>query len=83
MAVKVLVPRLGEGVDELTIVHWLKREGDSVKEMEPLVEVESDKVVTDIPSPQAGVLLKIAMNENTTAKVGSVLGWIGETGETL
>jgi len=83
MAVKVLVPRLGEGVDELTIVHWLKQEGDSVKEMEPLVEVESDKVVTEIPSPQAGVLLKIAMNENTVAKVGSVLGWIGAAGEML
>jgi 2-oxoglutarate dehydrogenase E2 component (dihydrolipoamide succinyltransferase) len=83
MAVKVLVPRLGEGVDELTVIRWLKKEGDPVREMEPIVEVESDKVVTEIPSPQAGVLLKIATMENTTAPVGAVLGWVGLPGETL
>jgi 2-oxoisovalerate dehydrogenase E2 component (dihydrolipoyl transacylase) len=83
MAVKVLVPRLGEGVDELTIIRWLKQEGDLVREMEPLVEVESDKVVTEILSPQAGILMKIATLENTAVPVGAVLGWIGEPGETL
>jgi 2-oxoglutarate dehydrogenase E2 component (dihydrolipoamide succinyltransferase) len=83
MAVKVFVPRLGEGVDELTIIRWLKQEGDLVREMEPLVEVESDKVVTEILSPQAGILLKIATLENTAVPVGAVLGWIGEPRETL
>ena len=57
MATKFLVPRLGEGVDEVTIVKWLKNEGESVKELESLVEVETDKVVTEIPSPATGVVL--------------------------
>jgi 2-oxoglutarate dehydrogenase E2 component (dihydrolipoamide succinyltransferase) len=83
MATKVLVPRLGEGVDELTIVKWLKSEGDPVKEMESLLEVETDKVVTEIPSPVTGVVLKIAMPENTPAKVGEVMAWIGQVGESV
>ncbi|MBI4733173.1 MAG: 2-oxo acid dehydrogenase subunit E2 [Chloroflexi bacterium] len=83
MATKVLVPRLGEGVDELTIVKWLKNEGDPVQELESLLEVETDKVVTEIPSPATGVILKIAMPENTPAKVGEVMAWIGEAGESV
>ena len=83
MATKVLVPRLGEGVDELTIVKWLKNEGDSVKEMESLLEVETDKVVTEIPSPATGVLLNIAVPENTAARVGEVMAWIGQVGESV
>ena len=51
MATKVLVPLLGEGVEEVTIVTWLKAEGDAVEEFEGLLEVETDKVVTEIPSP--------------------------------
>lgn len=81
MATKVLVPRLGEGVDELTIVKWLKAEGDPVKEMESLLEVETDKVVTEIPSPATGVVLKISIPENSPARVGEVMAWIGEAGE--
>jgi len=50
MATKVLAPRLGEGVEELVIVKWLKQEGEMVTEAESLVEVETDKVVTEIPS---------------------------------
>ncbi|MCS7011056.1 MAG: 2-oxo acid dehydrogenase subunit E2, partial [Anaerolineales bacterium] len=80
---KFLVPRLGEGVDEVTIVKWLKREGEPVKELEPLVEVETDKVVTEIPSPASGVLLKIEIAENTPARVGEVMAWIGEAGEAV
>jgi len=83
MATRVLVPRLGEGVDELTIVKWLKAEGDSVKELESLLEVETDKVVTEIPSPASGVVLKIAIPENTPARVGEVMAWIGQVGESL
>jgi pyruvate/2-oxoglutarate dehydrogenase complex dihydrolipoamide acyltransferase (E2) component len=83
MATRVLVPRLGEGVDELTIVKWLKNEGDSVKELESLLEVETDKVVTEIPSPASGVVLKIAIPENTPARVGEVMAWIGQVGESL
>ena len=83
MPIKVLIPRLGEGVDELTIVKWLKAEGDPVKEMESLLEVETDKVVTEIPSPATGVVLKIAIPENSPGKVGEVMAWIGEAGESV
>lgn len=83
MATKVLVPRLGEGVDELTIVKWLKNEGDPVKEMESLLEVETDKVVTEIPSPATGVVLKIFVPENTITQVGEVMAWIGQAGESV
>ncbi len=83
MPTKVLVPRLGEGVDELTIVKWLKHEGEAVNEMEPLLEVETDKVVTEIPSPATGLVLKIAVPENTPAAVGTVIAWIGEGSESI
>lgn len=81
MPTKVLVPRLGEGVEEVTITKWLKGEGDSVKELEPLLEVNTDKVDTEIPSPATGVLLKVLLPENTPAKVGEVLAVIGQPGE--
>jgi len=83
MATKVLARRLGEGVEELTIVRWLKTEGDPVMEMEPLLEVETDKVVTEIPSPASGIVLKIAIAENSPAPVGEVMAWIGAAGESV
>jgi len=83
MAIKVLAPRMGEGVEELTVVKWLKAEGEAVRELEPLLEVETDKVVTEIPSPASGRLLKIAVPENTPTRVGAVMAWIGERGEAL
>jgi pyruvate/2-oxoglutarate dehydrogenase complex dihydrolipoamide acyltransferase (E2) component len=83
MATKVLVPRLGEGVDELTIVKWLKQEGQQVTELDPLVEVETDKVVTEIPSPATGTLLRIVIPENSPARVGDAMALIGQPGETL
>jgi 2-oxoisovalerate dehydrogenase E2 component (dihydrolipoyl transacylase) len=83
MATKVLVPRLGEGVDELTVVKWFKNEGTQIKELEPLLEVETDKVVTEIPSPATGVLLKILVAENTSARVGEIMAWIGKEKESI
>jgi 2-oxoisovalerate dehydrogenase E2 component (dihydrolipoyl transacylase) len=83
MATKVLVPSLGEGVDELTIIKWLKAEGSQVKELEPLLEVETDKVVTEIPSPASGIILKIIVPENTLARVGVNLAWIGQPEESI
>ena len=84
MPTKVTVPLLGEGVEEVTIVNWLKVEGERVEEFEGLLEVETDKVVTEIPSPTAGTVLKIEIAEpNTTVEVGAVLGWIGEPGESF
>ncbi len=83
MATKVLVPLLGEGVEEVTVSRWLKQEGDSVQELEPLLEVNTDKVDTEIPAPARGVLLTIAIQEGSPAKVGEILAWIGEPGESL
>ena len=70
MATKVLVPRLGEGVEEVTIIKWLKQVGDTVRELEPLLEVNTDKVDTEIPAPASGVVLKIEMQSGLPAKVG-------------
>jgi 2-oxoglutarate dehydrogenase E2 component (dihydrolipoamide succinyltransferase) len=83
MATKVLVPRLGEGVDEVTVTKWLKQVGDSIKELEPLLEVNTDKVDTEIPAPATGTVLKIVMQEGTAAKVGELLAIIGAAGESV
>src|SRR5512135_1342172 len=83
MATKVVVPRLGEGVDEVTVSKWLKQEGDSVKELEPLLEVNTDKVDTEVPSPASGTVLKIVAQEGVPARVGAVLAFIGKPGESL
>lgn len=83
MATKVLVPRLGEGVEEVTVTKWLKREGDTINELEPLVEVNTDKVDTEIPSPATGTVLKIVAQEGSPAKVGELLAIIGKPGEAV
>ncbi len=83
MATKVLVPLLGEGVEEVTVIKWLKHEGDSVKELEPLLEVNTDKVDTEIPAPAGGTVLKIVAQEGAPAKVGTVLAFIGNSGESV
>ena len=83
MATKVLVPLLGEGVEEVTVTKWLKQEGDSVDELEPLLEVNTDKVDTEIPAPAAGTVLKIMAEEGVAAKVGTVLALIGKPGESV
>jgi 2-oxoisovalerate dehydrogenase E2 component (dihydrolipoyl transacylase) len=83
MATKVLVPLLGEGVEEVTVTKWLKKEGDSVNELEPLLEVNTDKVDTEIPAPASGTVLKILAEEGVPAKVGAVLAFIGKPGETV
>src|SRR6266498_1166814 len=83
MATKVLVPSLGEGVEEVTVTKWLKKEGDSVNELEPLLEVNTDKVDTEIPAPASGTVLKILTEEGVPAKVGAVLAFIGKPGESV
>ncbi len=83
MTTKVLVPRLGEGVDEVTVTKWLKQVGDSVKELEPLLEVNTDKVDTEIPAPASGIILQIIMQEGSPAKVGELLAIIGQQGEAV
>ena len=83
MATKVFVPLLGEGVEEVTVIKWLKQEGDSVNELEPLLEVNTDKVDTEIPAPTSGTVLKIMAEEGAPAKVGTVLAFIGKPGEVV
>jgi 2-oxoglutarate dehydrogenase E2 component (dihydrolipoamide succinyltransferase) len=74
---------MGEGVSELTVVNWLKNEGETVKELEGVVELETDKVTTEIPSPVAGTILKILAQRDEVVKVGATLAWIGQPGEAL
>jgi pyruvate dehydrogenase E2 component (dihydrolipoamide acetyltransferase) len=81
MAVSVQMPALGESVTEGTVTRWLKQEGDTVEVDEPLLEVSTDKVDTEIPSPAAGVLTKIVAHEDDTVEVGGELAVIGDAGE--
>ncbi|MEU5362747.1 2-oxoglutarate dehydrogenase, E2 component, dihydrolipoamide succinyltransferase [Streptomyces sp. NPDC005925] len=76
----VVLPALGESVTEGTVTRWLKSVGDSVEADEPLLEVSTDKVDTEIPAPAAGVLLEIVVGEDETAEVGAKLAVIGQPG---
>ena len=81
MATKVVMPQLGESVIEGTVVKWLCSEGDQVEEMENILEIETDKVTTEIPSPATGVILKQLVAEGVTVRAGVTLAWIGKAGE--
>ncbi|MGV9679448.1 2-oxoglutarate dehydrogenase, E2 component, dihydrolipoamide succinyltransferase [Nocardia sp. NPDC003482] len=81
MAFSVQMPALGESVTEGTVTRWLKQEGDTVEVDEPLLEVSTDKVDTEIPSPAAGVLTKIVAQEDDVVEVGGELGVIGDANE--
>ena len=81
MAFSVQMPALGESVTEGTVTRWLKQEGDTVELDEPLVEVSTDKVDTEIPAPAAGVLTKIIAQEDDTVEVGGDLAVIGDASE--
>ena len=77
MSQSVNLPALGESVTEGTVTRWLKNVGDRVEVDEPLLEVSTDKVDTEIPSPFAGVLEQILVQEDETAQVGAALAVIG------
>ncbi|MFH0176901.1 biotin/lipoyl-containing protein, partial [Streptomyces cacaoi] len=76
----VVLPALGESVTEGTVTRWLKQVGEEVTEDEPLLEVSTDKVDTEIPAPVSGVLLEITVGEDETAEVGAKLAVIGAPG---
>ncbi|MFC7961954.1 2-oxoglutarate dehydrogenase, E2 component, dihydrolipoamide succinyltransferase [Rhodococcoides kroppenstedtii] len=78
MTFSVQMPALGESVTEGTVTRWLKQEGDTVEVDEPLLEVSTDKVDTEIPSPAAGVLTKIVAQEDDTVEIGGELAVIGD-----
>ena len=79
MSEKILVPTLGESVTEATVSKWLKTEGQSVDSDEPIVELETDKVNVEVPSPLSGVLEKINVSEGETVEVGSLLGSVSSS----
>ena len=79
MSEKIIVPTLGESVAEATVAKWLKNKGDKVSSDEPIVELETDKVNVEVPSPINGILENIAVKEGETVNVGSLLGSIAES----
>ncbi len=79
MSEKIIVPTLGESVTEATVAKWLKNKGDKVSSDEPLVELETDKVNVEVPSPSNGVLENITVKEGETVNVGALLGSISPT----
>ncbi len=83
MSEKILVPTLGESITEATVSKWLKNEGESVEADEPIVELETDKVNLEVPSPISGVLSKINSKDGTTVEVGAELGAVSENGTGL
>ena len=80
MSEKILVPVLGESIVEATVSKWLKNEGDIVEADEPIVELETDKVNLEVPSPSSGVLEKINSKDGSVVEVGSILGSISING---
>ncbi|HEU5181939.1 MAG TPA: dihydrolipoamide acetyltransferase family protein [Candidatus Polarisedimenticolia bacterium] len=80
MKVDVIMPQMGESIQEGTVVKWLKKPGDKVKRDEPILEISTDKVDAEIPSPAAGVLSEIKINEGKTVEIKTVLGTIETEG---
>lgn len=80
MAVEILMPELGESVHEGTVSRWLKKVGDFVKEDEPVVEIMTDKVNTELPAPASGVLTQILINEGDPVQVFAAMGVIETEG---
>src|SRR3954462_302860 len=78
MSVSVTMPRLGESVTEGTVTRWLKSEGEHVDADEPLLEVSTDKVDTEVPSPASGTLTSIKVREDETVEIGVELAVIGD-----
>ena len=78
MSEKIVVPALGESITEATVAKWLKNQGDTVEADEPIVELETDKVNLEVPSPVSGILGEIRAQDGEIVKVGSVLGLISK-----
>src|SRR5881396_1419095 len=81
MSVDVVMPQMGESITEGTVSKWLKKVGDRIEKDEPILEISTDKVDAEVPSPGAGVLLDIRTQEGETVEVGTVVAVIGEEGE--
>ena len=81
MPTNVIMPQLGESVVEGTVTRWLKRAGETVTEFEALLEVNTDKVDTEIPAPASGTVLRVYVPEGRTVRAGTLLAVIGQPGE--
>lgn len=79
--VQLIMPKMGESVAEATILKWLKKEGDTIEADEPILEIATDKVDSEVPSPAAGILSKRLFEEGQVVKVGEVIAEISEAGE--
>jgi 2-oxoglutarate dehydrogenase E2 component (dihydrolipoamide succinyltransferase) len=83
MPTKIVMPEMGEGVIEATVIRWLVNEGDTVDLYQPLVEVNTDKVDSEVPSAAAGTVLKILAAPEQVVPVGQALCWVGQPGEEI
>jgi len=83
MATRVVMPQAGQDLETGLVKKWLKAEGDSVTKGEPLVEIETEKILLEVAAPASGVLLRIVAPEETEARILSVIGVIGEPGEDI
>jgi 2-oxoglutarate dehydrogenase E2 component (dihydrolipoamide succinyltransferase) len=83
MSEKIVVPVLGESISEATVAKWLKKEGDSVEADEPIVELETDKVNLEVPSPITGTLTEINSKDGSVVEVGALLGSVSEKGSAV
>ncbi len=81
MVIPVTMPKLGETVVEGTVARWLKQPGDPVARLEPLLEISTDKIDTEVPAPAAGTLLQIVVPDGQTVAAGTVLGYLGQPGD--
>ena len=79
---EILLPKMGESVAEATIIKWLVQEGQSVEADQPIVEIATDKVDSEVPAPEDGVIVKILVNENDVVAVGQPIAIFGQAGET-
>ena len=83
MSEKILVPVLGESITEATVAKWLKNQCDKVEVDEPIVELETDKVNLEVPSPISGVLTEINSQDGSVVEVGALLGSVSEEGDSV
>ena len=81
MSAEVVMPQMGESITEGTVSKWLKSVGDKIEKDEAILEISTDKVDAEVPSPSAGTLLEIRHQEGDTVEVGTVLAMIGADGE--
>lgn len=83
MAVEITMPKLGLTMEEGTVIDWLVKEGQPIEAGKPLMTVETDKVNIDVEAPASGILLKILVDEGNSVPIGTIIGYIGESGEKI